>query len=135
MTISVPDFTCPAPTVHQNAITPKPTTNIRTIAMSVFSFLRRILPYPKLHNFFKGPKSVGLVSLPSLKFVPPPPHFYLLQKITLYGVRVSSYSIMVIPRGVANSQKCRRYIKIIRLTSLKRSKYHTQDPQILGATI
>jgi len=69
--------------------------------------------------FFKGPKSVALVSLPSLKFVPPPSHFYVLQEITLYGVRMSSNSIMVIPRGVQNSQKSRRYIKILRLISLK----------------
>jgi hypothetical protein len=95
---------------------------------AVFSFLQRI------SKAFKGPKSVALVSLPSLKFVPPPSHFYLLKEIKLYGVRVSSNSIMVIPRGAENSQKSRIYIKILCLRSLKISKYHTQDPQILGAT-
>lgn len=54
MIISVPDFTCPAPVVHYNAITPKPTTNCRMIAMSVFSILQRILPYPTLHIFSRA---------------------------------------------------------------------------------
>jgi hypothetical protein len=69
--------------------------------------------------FFKGRKSEALVSLPSLKLALPPSHYYLLLEITMYGVRVSSNSIMVIPRGLENSAKSKRYIKILCIRSLK----------------